>query len=45
MAVQYQPVNGFQLPSRLVIDVAGAAKFDFTLSNCTVRTALSAPNR
>ena len=41
MAVHYAPVNGFQLPSELSIDVAGAAKFDFALSNCTVRTALS----
>ena len=41
MAVHYQPVNGFQLPSELSINVSGAADFDFTLSNCTVRTALS----
>ena len=41
MAVHYQPVNGFQLPAELQINVAGAADFDFTLSNCTVRTALN----
>ncbi len=39
--VHYAPVNGFQLPLEVAIDVAGAANFDFTLTNCTVRTQLS----
>ena len=41
MTVHYAPVNNFQLPSELLIDVAGTAKFDFTMTNCTVRTQLS----
>ncbi len=41
MTVHYAAVNGFQLPAELAIDVADAAKFDFTLNNCTVRTQLS----
>lgn len=46
MTLQYAPVNGFQLPSELAINVAGTADFDFTLNNCTVRTQLSgAPGR
>ncbi|MGI4827065.1 MAG: hypothetical protein ACRYFU_02595 [Janthinobacterium lividum] len=41
MAVQYAEVNGFQLPSALDINVAGAADFSFRLANCTVRTQLT----
>lgn len=36
-AIHYAAVNGFQLPSQVVIDVADTAAFDFALSNCTVR--------
>lgn len=42
MDIRYAEVNGFQLPSALDIDVAGTAKFSFRLSNCTVRTQLTA---
>ncbi len=46
MTLHYAPVNGFQLPSALSINVGGTTNFDFTLSNCTVRTQLSgAPTR
>ena len=41
MTVAYAEVNGFQLPSALTINVAGTAKFNFTLTNCTVRTRLT----
>ncbi len=36
MTVHYAPVNGFQLPSELLIDIAGQASFDFHLNGCTV---------
>ncbi len=35
--IQYAPVNGFQLPSAVTIDVAGTARFAFQLSGCTVQ--------
>ena len=42
--VTYAEVNGFQLPSTVLITVSGATDFRFTLANCTVRTQLtSAP--
>ena len=41
MTVHYAPVNGFQLPSELVIDVAKTATFDFHLSGCTVHAQLT----
>ena len=41
--VHYAPVNGFQLPSELLINVAGTASFDFTLNNCTVQMKLTSP--
>ena len=42
-SVHYAPVNGFQLPSELLIDVAGTASFDFTLNNCTVQMKVTSP--
>lgn len=41
MTVHYAPVGGFQIPSELLIDVAGTASFDFHLSGCTVKTQLT----
>ncbi len=41
MTVSYVPVNTFQLPSELIIEVVGTAIFDFHLANCTVRTQLT----
>ena len=41
MAVQYAPVNGFQIPSEVTVEVVGTASFDFHLSGCTVRTQLT----
>ena len=43
-AIQYVPVNGFQLPSAVTIEVARTAIFSFTLSNCTVKMQLSGPS-
>lgn len=39
--VHYAPVNGFQLPSELRVNVANAATFDFHLNNCTVQMQLT----
>lgn len=40
-AVHYAPVNGFQIPSEVHVDIAGLASFEFHLSGCTV--SLKAP--
>lgn len=37
MTVQYATVNGFQIPSEVLMDVVGMASFDFHLSGCTVK--------
>lgn len=39
---RYAPVEGFQLPSELVISVAGTTSFHFRLSQCTVRKKATA---
>jgi hypothetical protein len=41
MTVHYAPVGTFQLPSDLLIDVAGTASFAYRLSGCTVKTQLT----
>ena len=40
MAIDYAPVEGFQLPAGLQVAV-GPAAFTFVLKNCTVQTQIT----
>ncbi len=42
--IHYAPVNGFQLPAEVLINVAGTASFDFGLNNCTVKMQVTPAN-
>jgi hypothetical protein len=37
VAVQYQPIDGFPIPSRLDMEVVGTGVFNMALNQCTVR--------
>lgn len=39
--VEYQSVSGFPIPSRIVMEVVGNAKFDFALDGCTANPPAS----